>query len=49
MEYTFQFSIPESFLLEGVSGDGLVQHTWSKHGHLEQVTQGHVQSDFEYL
>ena len=49
MEGTFQFSITESFLLEGISGDGLVQHTWSKHGQLEQVTQGHVRSDFEYL
>lgn len=49
MECTFQFRITVSFLLEGISGDGLVQYTWSKHGQLNQVSHGHVHSDFGYL
>lgn len=57
MEYLFQFTITESFLLEGISGvllwrewiSALVQNTWSTYGQLERVIQGYVQSDFEYL
>lgn len=39
----------ESFMLELISGDHLVQHSRSKRGQLQQVVQGHVQSGFDCL
>lgn len=49
VKYVYVISYHHRMVVEGVPGDPLVQHPCSKQGRLEQVAQGSVRLDTDFL